>query len=124
MLASICEAVIGAAYLAFGFERTAPAVVEAFAAQIEEALEHPVDFKSVLQERLARRAEVVAYRIVSEEGPPHDRTLRGRGRGGRGRRSAAGRERRRRAPSRRPPCTRSTRWTRRGRLDAPALDHA
>jgi ribonuclease-3 len=27
----------------------------------------------VLQERLARRAEVVAYRIVSEEGPPHDR---------------------------------------------------
>ena len=29
VLASVCEAVIGAAYLAFGFERVAPAVVEA-----------------------------------------------------------------------------------------------
>ena len=73
VLASVCEAVIGAAYLAFGFERVAPAVVAAFAEEIEDALEHPVDYKSVLQERLARRAEVVAYRIDSEEGPAHDR---------------------------------------------------
>jgi ribonuclease-3 len=75
VLASICEAVIGAAYLAFGFDRTAPAVVESFKREIEEALEHPVDFKSVLQERLARRAEVVSYRTVSEEGPAHDRSF-------------------------------------------------
>jgi ribonuclease III len=75
VLASICEAIIGAAYLAFGFERTAPAVVESFAAEIEDALEHPVDYKSVLQERLARRAEVVAYETVSEEGPAHDRSF-------------------------------------------------
>jgi ribonuclease-3 len=75
ILASICEAVIGAAYLAFGFERVAPAVVRAFEEQIAEALEHPVDYKSVLQERLARRAEVVAYRIATEEGPPHDRSF-------------------------------------------------
>jgi ribonuclease-3 len=75
VLASICEAVIGAAYLAFGFDRTAPAVVESFEREIEEALEHPVDYKSVLQERLARRAEVVSYRTVSEEGPAHDRSF-------------------------------------------------
>ena len=73
VLASVCEAVIGAAYLAFGFERTAAAVVESFADEIDEALEHPVDYKSLLQERLARRAEVVAYRTVSEEGPAHDK---------------------------------------------------
>jgi ribonuclease-3 len=73
VLASICEAVIGAAYLAFGIDRVAPAVVAAFEDAIDGSLEHPVDYKSVLQERLARRAEVVAYRIVSEEGPPHDR---------------------------------------------------
>ena len=30
ILASICEAVIGAAYLAFGWDRVAPAVVESF----------------------------------------------------------------------------------------------
>lgn len=73
ILASLCESVIGACYLAFGFERVAPAVVAAFGRQIEDALENPVDFKSVLQERLARRAEVVSYRIESEEGPAHDR---------------------------------------------------
>ena len=75
ILASVCEAVIGAAYLVFGFERVAPAVVEAFAEQVADALDHPVDSKSVLQERLARRGEVVAYRIASEEGPPHERSF-------------------------------------------------
>jgi ribonuclease III len=75
VLASMCEAIIGAAYLTFGFERVAPAVVDAFADQIEAALEHPVDYKSLLQERLAQRAEVVVYRIESEEGPPHARSF-------------------------------------------------
>jgi len=75
VLASICEAIIGAAYLAFGIERTAPAVVSSFAAEVDEALEHPVDYKSVLQERLARRAEAVAYRTLAEDGPPHDRSF-------------------------------------------------
>jgi ribonuclease III len=75
VLASVCEAIIGASYIAFGIERTAPAVVESFAGEIEQALEHPVDYKSVLQERLARRAEVVAYRTVSEQGPAHDRSF-------------------------------------------------
>lgn len=73
ILASVCEAVIGAAYVAFGWDRVEPAVVEAFEAQIDEALQHPVDFKSYLQERLARSGEEVLYRIDSEEGPPHDR---------------------------------------------------
>ena len=75
VLASVCEAIIGAGYLAFGLERTAPAVVASFAEEIEEALEHPVDYKSVLQERLARRAELVVYVTVSEEGPAHDRSF-------------------------------------------------
>jgi ribonuclease III len=75
VLASVCEAIIGAAYLSFGLERTSPAVAESFRDEIEQALENPVDYKSVLQERLARRAEVVAYRTVSEEGPAHDRSF-------------------------------------------------
>ena len=75
VLASVCEAIIGAAYLAFGLERTAPAVVASFAAEIDQALEHPVDYKSVLQERLARRAALVSYRTVSEAGPAHDRSF-------------------------------------------------
>jgi ribonuclease III len=75
ILASVCEAIIGAAYLAFGFERVAPAIVDAFTPEIDEALESPVDFKSLLQERLARRSEVVSYRIESEDGPPHSRSF-------------------------------------------------
>ena len=75
VLASVIEAVIGACYLHFGYERTAAAVVEAFQPEITNALSNPVDFKSTLQERLARRAETVEYTIASEDGPPHDRTF-------------------------------------------------
>lgn len=73
VLASVCEAIIGAAYLAFGVERVAPAVVAAFEGQIEAALDYSVDHKSLLQEQLARRAQVVEYEIESEAGPAHDR---------------------------------------------------
>jgi ribonuclease III len=75
VLASVLEAVIGACYLAFGFERTAEAVVEAFREQVEEALEHPEDSKSALQELLARRGDTVDYTVTDEAGPPHDRTF-------------------------------------------------
>jgi ribonuclease-3 len=75
VLASVMEAVIGACYLAHGFERTATAVVEAFAPQVQEALQHPGDSKSALQELLARRGELVEYEVVDQAGPPHDRTF-------------------------------------------------
>ena len=75
VLASVIEAVIGACYLAYGYERTAPAVVEAFTPEIEVALVSPADFKSALQERLARRGALVRYEVVGEDGPPHDRTF-------------------------------------------------
>ncbi|HWH11790.1 MAG TPA: ribonuclease III domain-containing protein [Solirubrobacteraceae bacterium] len=75
VLASVIEAVIGACYLHAGYERTAAAVVEAFTHEVEEALDHPVDFKSTLQERLARTGETVGYEVVEELGPPHDRTF-------------------------------------------------
>ncbi|MBA3809938.1 MAG: ribonuclease III [Solirubrobacterales bacterium] len=73
VLASVIEAVIGACYLHGGYERTAEAVVEAFGPEIEDALEHPVDFKSALQELLARRGAEVEYEITAEDGPPHER---------------------------------------------------
>lgn len=73
VLASVIEAVIGACYLAHGYDRTAAAVVEAFAPEIERALEHPADFKSTLQEQLAQRGELVSYEVVDERGPPHNR---------------------------------------------------
>jgi ribonuclease-3 len=73
VLASVIEAVIGACYLNWDYETVAPAVVEAFQPEIQQSLERPADFKSALQERLARRGAVVVYAVVAEEGPPHQR---------------------------------------------------
>lgn len=73
VLAEAVEAGIGACFLEFGFEQTADAVAEAFDPQISDAVAHMLDFKSELQERLAQRGDLVTYRVVSEEGPPHER---------------------------------------------------
>jgi ribonuclease III len=74
-LASVCEAVIGACYLHHGFEPTAEATVAAFATELEIASERLLDFKSALQERLARSGARVRYEITGEAGPPHDRVF-------------------------------------------------
>jgi ribonuclease III len=75
VLASVLEAVIGACYLHAGYEATADAVVQAFVPEIEAALENPVDFKSTLQELLARDGARASYQVTREEGPPHKKTF-------------------------------------------------
>lgn len=75
-MASIVEALIGACYLELGHDRTAAAVLAAFEPQIELATGTMLDFKSALQERLARRGRTVAYAVVEISGPPHERSFR------------------------------------------------
>jgi ribonuclease-3 len=65
--------VIGACYLAHGYEPTSKAIITAFADEIEQATSERLDFKSELQERLARSGDVVSYEVSKETGPPHDR---------------------------------------------------
>jgi ribonuclease-3 len=74
-LPEVTEALIGACFVAFGFERVAAAVASAFEAQIENAVEAPVDAKSALQELLARRRARVTYGVIGESGPAHRRTF-------------------------------------------------
>jgi len=74
-VASICEAVIGACYLHHGFEPTSAAVIAAFWSEIELASDTLLDFKSALQERLARNGVRVRYEVAGEAGPPHDRSF-------------------------------------------------
>jgi ribonuclease-3 len=74
-LPEVTEALIGACFLAFGYERTGAAVVAEFEGQIEGAAESPVDFKSALQELLAQRRARVSYEVIVESGPPHKRTF-------------------------------------------------
>jgi ribonuclease III len=47
--------------------------VEAFKEEVEQATRERLDFKSELQERLARDGETVSYEVANEVGPPHDR---------------------------------------------------
>jgi ribonuclease III len=74
-LPEVTEALIGACFLAYGFETTAAAAAEAFGPRIELAADTTIDFKSALQEMLAQRGARVTYEIVDEAGPPHDRTF-------------------------------------------------
>lgn len=74
-LPEVTEALIGACFVAFGFERVSGAVAAAFERQIEYAVEAPVDAKSALQELLARRRARVTYVVVGETGPAHRRTF-------------------------------------------------
>jgi len=72
-LASMCEAVIGACYIEHGLGAVAPAIVDAFEAEISLAAGTLLDFKSALQEHLAREGAKVIYDVEREEGPPHAR---------------------------------------------------
>jgi ribonuclease III len=74
-LPEVTEALIGACFIAFGYERTGAAVVADFEGQIEGAVESPVDFKSALQELLAQRGARVSYEVIAESGPPHKRSF-------------------------------------------------
>ena len=73
VLAAVVEAALAALFLEHGFAAVEPAVVEAFSGRIEYAATQYVDFKTALQEALAREQRSVTYRVVTVEGPPHER---------------------------------------------------
>ena len=73
VLAALLEAALAAAFLEWGFERVEPAIVAAFSEQIDYAATQHVDYKTELQETLARRRRQVVYTVLDAEGPAHDR---------------------------------------------------
>ena len=73
VLAALLEAALGALFLEHGFPAIEDAIVNAFAARIEYALNTHVDHKTELQEALARSGRQVSYAVLSAEGPPHER---------------------------------------------------
>jgi ribonuclease III len=75
VLAALLEASLAALFLEHGFRKIEQAVVEAFSARIEYALTSHVDFKTEVQEALARRGQSVSYSVLDVDGPPHDRTF-------------------------------------------------
>ncbi len=73
VLAALLEAAIAALFLEWGFERVEPAIVEAFSDRIDYAATQHVDYKTELQEVLARQRRQVSYSVLQVEGPAHDR---------------------------------------------------
>jgi ribonuclease-3 len=73
VLAALLEAALAAIFLERGLETVEPAIVAAFAGQIEYAATHSVDYKTELQEELARLKKQVVYTVLEMEGPAHDR---------------------------------------------------
>ena len=73
VLAAVLEAAIAALYLEHGFETIERAIVAAFDEMIEYARSSHVDYKTELQEALARSGRQVHYTVLEVEGPPHDR---------------------------------------------------
>ena len=76
MLGDMLEALIGAVYLQFGFERARPAVVALFEEQMEYAVTAHVDHKTALQELLAPKGLQPVYQMVEEAGPAHARVFK------------------------------------------------
>lgn len=75
VVAESCEAVIGAVFVQYGYREAAVAVAEAFAGEMATAASNPTDYKSTLQELLARRGQKPAYVLTDSDGPPHDRSF-------------------------------------------------
>jgi ribonuclease-3 len=73
--AALVEALIGACWTDLGYERTAPAVLAAFAGVIDGAALGRRDAKTALQELAARDRLEVRYELVNREGPPHARVF-------------------------------------------------
>jgi ribonuclease III len=73
VLAALLEAALAALFLEHGFEKVEPAIVAAFSEQIEYAATQHVDYKTELQEQLARRKRQVTYSVIEVEGPAHER---------------------------------------------------
>ncbi len=76
VLAALLEAALAALFLEHGFERVEQPIVAAFEPRIEYALTSHVDYKTELQEALARRGQSVSYSVLEVEGPPHDRRFK------------------------------------------------
>jgi len=73
ILSDAMEAVIGAVYLDGGVDAAHGLVSRLLGARLNEVSEHPpyADYKTMLQELVARRLESVPVYVLSEEGPDH-----------------------------------------------------
>ena len=73
VLAALLEAALAALFLEHGYASIEHSVVAAFSDRIDYAATHYVDYKTELQEALARQRRQVAYVVLDVDGPAHER---------------------------------------------------
>lgn len=80
ILADAVEALIGAVAMDGGLPAAEAMILAMFGNEISSAtleIKHSTDFKTLLQERLQEQSlGLPTYRVIQEEGPPHDRRFR------------------------------------------------
>jgi len=76
IIADALEAVIGAIYLQYGFERVRNFVLDMLVPEIKELNDGNYgDFKTMLQEKAQKVEYGVYYKILEESGPDHDKVF-------------------------------------------------
>ncbi|HOJ78375.1 MAG TPA: ribonuclease III [Bacillota bacterium] len=75
ILADVFEAMIGAYFMNFGFDKTKEFFLPLIKAELPEVIAHldEVNAKTNLQELTQAKGIKPEYRIIKEEGPPHNR---------------------------------------------------
>lgn len=74
IIADALEAVIGAIYLQYGFEKVRKFVLDMFIPEIKKLDKgHYGDFKTMLQEKAQKQENEVEYKILEESGPDHNK---------------------------------------------------
>jgi len=76
IIADALEALIGAIYLQYGFEKARKFILDMLASEIKELSKGNYgDFKTMLQEKAQKEENEVSYRILEETGPDHDKVF-------------------------------------------------
>ena len=75
IIADVFEAILGCIYLDQGFMTAKKYIYEVIIPYIEEGYQFFDDYKTALQEMVQTDKKSVEYRLVSEDGPAHDKTF-------------------------------------------------
>ncbi len=76
ILADIFEAFMGAIYLDLGYDTVKKVLLDIVVPYIEdESITFFHDYKSALQEFIQTEQRTLQYKVIKEEGPPHQRTF-------------------------------------------------
>ncbi len=75
IIADVFESVLGAIYLEQGYEVAKKYCNQIILPYIKKDYHFLKDYKSLLQELVQTEKESVIYEVISESGPPHDKTF-------------------------------------------------